>query len=353
MEEKTNNTSAAVDDGHFNNKGAILVDNKLVLYIRPTLIRPGLDGSGLNNSVDGEYGYKTTGENGEVLYFTVSSVFHYSQSESLCDTQNKSYQTSPAARVMVHHMLHMMGLANKNVDLVTSSPIDRFFLNGKPDKAYLQARTKSLSTKVESVSGDSVNITSHIEYPEGWAAFQNHLIELKSSGKDNLSLSLNADLKAQDVLYFDFGGQTLDIASIERGRLIVKKSFSIENAGMLAIHDALKGYLRTYRENISSKELDDVIRTGKFRVAKALNSESINVEQEVNQSISYVLSMAVDKINARFKTSDYDQSIAVGGSALTLDKHISMSFAHVMVSKDALEANVFGLFKRALLERNA
>ncbi|WP_026960453.1 ParM/StbA family protein [Aliagarivorans taiwanensis] len=334
-----------IDDGHFNTKGVILKDGHLHRFCRPTLISEGLNCGleGFQDLANGEYGYHTLVDD-EECYFTVMDAERHGQ--RYYKTGNLNYQTSAANRVMIHHMANVMGLNAPNNILCTSTPIERYIVNGEVNRGYLSNRTKNITQPVQCHNGAiqlKSPISEHTEMPEGYAAYFDMLIKMNISNGRVTSFTKNELVATQDLLFIDIGGQSIDIAIVSRNKLTAD-SFSIEESGMLAIHDFLRSALRDYRSSYATAELNRIIQTRKFQ--PSLSSENVvDVSDVVNKAIHSTLTSALTRIEHSINFNDYHGVYGLGGAMDLIGKEIQARIPNLTIMDDPLFANSIGALK--------
>ncbi|BCL74001.1 hypothetical protein TUMSATVNIG1_59870 (plasmid) [Vibrio nigripulchritudo] len=337
----------AIDDGHRNTKGAQLgPTGPINMLMETNLVR------GEPSSLGGDCNltFTTKDEEGSEEYFTVLNEIKFGDREVLVDTHNESYLSSSANRVMVHAMLLEMGLAGKEVDLITTLPMQRYFKpNGEANSELINERNKSLSLPVSNEKGESVLVKSCTQVPEGFAAFINRGYKLKSAN-GKISIGKDESLFNKDILLFDFGGQTTDSAVISNGKLVSPKSMTGEGAGMLSLHECIINEFQTYRKNISPKEVDEIIKTGMFTPSKMNPENSIDVSEKVSKAVRTTFGPAIEKILQRTPISNFDLGFCTGGGASVAMQHNLIDVAFEM-DKDPLFGNANGALKYLLLTK--
>lgn len=354
MEKSNDVVLAVVDDGHFNNKGMILNrDGDPVRYVSPTVILSGHSKtvSLLEEETCRDYITKCNMEQDQDsdVYFSVPSTPQFGERDNMVDTQNFHYQLSEANRVMVHSMLHRMGLAGKKVKLVTTSPLKRYFKsNGDTDTDYINARNQNLMIPVTMSNGQSVDVVSCDQIPEGFAVFLSMLFNYKKVNK-SYQLNMNRQMATKDILILDFGGETLDSAVISNGQLMVNKCCTIEGAGTLKIYEDVYDHLKSYRRNISRQELTQAIEMGKFFTDKKQTNE-IDISEIVARTIRDTLSDGIDKVTNRTPLNEFDEVFIAGGTSITLNKYISALIPNALTTNDPLYDNAFGALLNLIRE---
>jgi hypothetical protein len=338
----------SIDDGHFNNKGEMLGKNgEIISFIQPSFVMAGSNTTfSTMDSTGGKSEFITLDGDKEV-HFTTLERLRYGEIEHIVDTQNHAYQLSAANRIMVHSMLHRMGLAGKKVNLVTTSPIQRYFKkSGQPDQDYIEARNKNLMVPVTNALGESVEIMKVTQLPESFAAYLSLLFKyhvVKGKGR----LEASSDYVGKDILLFDFGGQTLDVAVISNGQLITRKSFTEEGVGMLAVNDLIYDELKSYRRNIDRCEIDRIIQTGRFYTDKS-HSNEIDAQGIVNSAIKIVYANGLDKVVKRLPVAEFDLVLGAGGPVNNIRSILSSIIPEMQFVENPLMANANGGLKYLL-----
>lgn len=346
---------AAVDDGHFGNKSAVLDHNKEIQnQISPTLVSTA--SAGFVQIADTyEARYKTEQKIGERVTdkeFTVLTEVAMGQQNSLVSTNNANYQTSAAGRVMVNHMLKQMGCNdNHSILLMASSPVERFYKDGERNLEYIAKRRENFLKPVFSDGRKLPQIIEVVEVPEAIAAFYNDYIQYQRR-ENRLVVRLDESQLKKSCLYIDMGGRTINTGVIDQGSVVVRDCKTFENSGMLAIHEKLQTALKTYRDNISRKELDQILRTSEFTPdlrAKSLNP--INVGDHVERAVHEVIENAIGTITSVYNFNDFNRVVFTGGSSARLESHIKQYLPDAEVSPTALYDNVNGMLKYGELKK--
>ncbi|MEZ8240993.1 MULTISPECIES: ParM/StbA family protein [Vibrio] len=340
MSEKETPVIVVVDDGHFNAKGILLSDSyEPVHYLMPTMVMKGHSTAQFGVDHATPVDFNTLDEDGNEVYYNVVEKMSFGMNGYLVDTGNEDFQTSEANRVLVHAMLHKMGLAGKKVILYATSPMQRYFhLGGTLNEGYINKRNENLMKPVQSKDGKSVEVISTTQVPEGFATYLSVLLK---PNKNKKRMGVDISVTQLDILILDFGGQTLDVAVISNGQLVTNSSYTEEGMGMLKIYEHLTSYLSTYRKNISRTEMAEIIETGIFYTDKKRKNK-IDVSDQVQKIIKDVLSTAMDKINSRTPTREFDRVLIAGGGVLTIEKEIKLYIDEAEMVSDPLYANALG-----------
>lgn len=340
MSAQSDVVTVVIDDGHFNLKG-IAVDPKsgeLIKYVKPSLVMQGHASmpSFKESTFESDF---IAQKDGKELFYSVMENLPFGQNSMLVDTQNLEFKTDPANTVLVHAMLHHMGLSGKKVHIICTSPLQRFFhTNGEVNSNYVAARNENLMMPVTKTSGEQVEVVSCEQVPEGFATYLS-LLHLYNPAKR--SISINTDTMNKDILILDFGGQSLDVAVMSSGKLMSQQSYTEEGIGMLKIHSDLLSYLKSYRRNIDRPEMDRIIETGLFYTDKRGKNE-MSVQDHVDKVIRDVLSHGIDRIQKRTPFNNFDRVVASGGSAKTISRHLANIIPDIEFVDDPLFANAVG-----------
>ncbi len=332
--------TVVIDNGHFNLKGLMLTERReIARFVMPTMVLPGY-GTAMNFGSDTDLDFKTTGNTSdEEMHFNVVHRLPYGNVSMLIDTQNHEFQLSEANRVLVHAMLHKMGLEGKKVKLVATSPMQRFFnSDGTMNTVYIEKCNQNLKIPVFKKDGSTVEIVDVEQIPEGFATFLSLMFKMNDKTKQ---IGMQASVRNEDILILDFGGQTLDVAVVSNGQLVTDKSYTEEGHGMLKIYDRLYDHIKSYRRNVPREELSQAIETGVFYTNKKKTAE-IDISQKVTEVIRNVLSTALDKIQKRTPINEFDRVVIAGGGGQLLMKEISAHLTDAELAEDPLFSNALG-----------
>lgn len=340
----------ASDDGHFNNKGARFLNGKVEKIISPTIISRSKSGySAIGNAESSSASYDTETRIGDLTKKSTLTVLDEvipGQENNLYDSNNGSFQTSPAARVMVNHTLQKLGATQSDrIILVTSSPIKRYYLNGLVNEEYIREREANFLVPVYGEGKDEPlhQFVKHIEIPESLGAFYNDCIDVKHKG-GKVHINMNQDVLKQSTLYIDMGGRTIDTGVIENANVLIDDCETFEDSGMLAIHDKIQTALKSYRTNITRAELELIISSGKF-VAEKTTGKQIDVRDIVNQAVSSVIESAIDRILSTYNFNNFNRIKFTGGTSIKLAPYLERYVKNAEVSKNGLYDNVYGMLK--------
>lgn len=344
-----------IDDGHYSQKGANLSNkNHACFYLLPSLIQSGhsqimsMDGTDSQSDFVTQANDSTDGT--KPLYFSVHNRIQFGSQSSLVDTQNELFQLSEASRVLVHAMLHHMGLAGKKVHLITTSPMRRyFFADGDVNTEYIAKRNENLMKPVSNAKGESVEVVRCDQVPEGFASYLSLLIKYKEHTK-GYTLGHNVELSNQDILLLDFGGQTINVTVVSNGRLMTNLSYSEEGMGALRIYEQLADHFKSYRRNITRDEITKAIETGEFYTDKR-GTNKIDVSRTVDKVVRNVLIPGLERVQQRTPFANFDRIIASGGTAKTTWKIIKSIDPAIELIDDPVNSNAKGAFYNLLRER--
>lgn len=337
MRNESQDVTVVIDDGHFNLKGIALnpKSGELIKYVKPSLVMkghsstPSFRESTFENDFFADIG-------GSSVPYSVMEGLPFGQNNMLVDTQNLEFKTDPANCVLVHAMLHHMGLSGQKVKLLCTSPLQRFFhSNGEVNSEYISKRNENLKTQVKTKDGQMVEVVSVEQVPEG---FSTYLSLLHNYDPGKRSIKIDTQLMKQDILILDFGGQSLDVAVMVGGKLMSQQSYTEEGVGMLRIHNDLMSYLKSYRRNIDRPEMNRIIETGTFFTDKRQTNE-ISVQDHVDKVVRDVLSAGIDRVSKRTPFNNFDKIVASGGSAKSLARHLQNLIPEIEFVKDPLFAN--------------
>lgn len=347
----------AVDDGHFNNKGARIQNGQVSKVLAPTLISTATNGFEVLGQKDTFHSYETEHQIGDVKKnktFTILDDIIPGQSASLIETNTNKYQTSAPARTMVNHTLKLLG-ADKNDDviLVTSSPIKRFYNNGEINREYILERETNLTKEVFVKGQDEpmLQIVKCLEMPEALGAFYNDCIKI-SNKNNKVKLYMDEEIIKMSCLYIDIGGRTIDTGVVAGGGVNSDECRTFEDSGMLSIHNKIRTALRSYRDNVTRLELDQIIETGHF-VPDMRLEKTIEVTDIVNRSIEEVMENTIDSILETYNFKEFNRIKFTGGTSSRLGSFIKKYVPSAEISKSALYDNVFGMAKFGEIQKKS
>lgn len=347
----------AVDDGHFNNKGARIQSGEVSKVLAPTLISTAKNGFEALGQQDAFHCYDTEHQIGDIKKtksFTILEDIIPGQSASLIETNTNKYQTSAPARVMVSHTLKLLGAKQAdNIVLVTSSPIKRFYNNGKINQEYILDRQENLTKSVfiEGQDEPMLQIVKCLEVPEALGAFYNDCIKM-SNKNGKLKLNMDEDIIKMTSLYIDIGGRTIDTGVVAAGGISSDECRTFEDSGMLAIHNKIRTSLRSYRDNVTRMELDKIIETGIF-VPDMRSPKTQNVSDIVNQAIEDVMENTIDSILETYNFKEFNRIKFTGGTSSRLSSFIKKYVPTAEISESALYDNVIGMAKFGEIQKNS
>ncbi len=318
----------AVDDGFADIKAAWFVENQMHTLSHPAIARRGVD---INDMQGGPVGaYETDGDS-----FTV-----YRHAAGAEPTRTENYSTSSLNRVLVHHVLRTAGFGGQPIAVATGLPVRDFYINGRPNVSLIQAKSKSITTAIASLSGEPMpQIAASYVYPQAMMAWIDYV-----TADDG---ELNESLAQQVVAVVDVGGRTTDFAVLlpgADGRPLVdhKRSGSID-LGVLNIHDVLLPKLLNEfkaREMPTSK-LDEAVRTRSMRAFGKQHDVAAHVEAASRDVASRLLSETEKRLGSAV---DIDTVLFVGGGAEVLSGALK-SYPHITVPSTPEFANARGLLK--------
>lgn len=349
MEKQDDVISVVIDDGHFNLKGLKLGHKGgIERYLMATLIQHGHGRAVSAKAIDAQ-DYVTSNDAGEDVYYNIHEKMPFGNRNDMVDTQNERFALSEANRILVHGMLHRMGLAGKKVRLVTTSPMRRFFhSNGEMNTHYINARNENLMKPVIKTDGQQVEVVECQQCPEGFASFLSMLFQYQENGSRSV-IGLNQDISTKDVLMLDFGGQTLNAVVVSNSMLQTESSFSEEGMGSLRIYEQLYDKAKTYRQNISRNELGKIIETGEFYSDKQ-KTHHIDLSDEVIKIVRSVIVPGMEKVSKRMPFQNFDHIFACGGTSKLIAKELKNIDARIEFLEEPLYSNALGAMYNMLRE---
>jgi plasmid segregation protein ParM len=255
------------------------------------------------------------------------------------DTRTEEYPHSTLNRVLVHHGLHLAGLAGKEVAIATGLPVAYFYLPDGSKKADLiDAKRLSLSRTVFR-GEEAVTVRRNVVTTEAIAAYIDQMVDME--GNDT---PLSDELSQQTVGVIDIGGRTTDCAVVLPGSSIeVKRSGSFD-IGVLALNDIVSAHLRNkFRlSHLMAKAVEAAITTGQFKYFGKAEDVSAIVSGEKERLAQEILTAVRAKIGSG---GDLDRVLIVGGGSIVLREQLMEAFPHCLIPEQPEFANARGMLK--------
>lgn len=339
-----------VDDGHFAIKCCAGPDS---FFSLPARSYPGrLQISGMSGDV----------ANNDLLYETAEGEFvtitaDHALSPAV-NTRQDDYPTSSPNRALVVHALRKMNITDP-VSIVTGLPVNRFYVGGLRNSAFIEAKRESLLRPVKDASGNLVvTVERHQVVSEAVAAYYDALLDF--NGRYNADFKEIADM--EPIAVVDAGGKTLDIATVqEGGQGLYQELSGTSETGALFLYDSLDKALRenfSITDPIPQHRLLHAIQTGKYRLYHENHDVSDIVETQLNNFANRV-NFEVNKLLG--DASRFGGVLFVGGGANLLADRLNQVFPNLPpqaitvapVNSEPQEnssyANARGMYKAALL----
>lgn len=147
-----------------------------------------------------------------------------------------------------------------------------------------------------------------------------------------------SDIRNGNTLVFDVGGQTIDIAALDKGK-VDYTSITSRVGGIIAVEETFKRLFRSEHKAklkstpyLNPKRVREAIRTGVYD-AGALGK--IDCSAQLQESVSPVLTRIKDLISEFGDISNYDNMVFTGGGGGLLFNHIKDFMNH-----NAIRANI-------------
>jgi plasmid segregation protein ParM len=316
----------AIDDGYAQIK--LVGENtagRLVKLRLPTIIRPARAGSVVNLDGDVVGMYKTSEGESFVCNEKIKGE----------ETRFPDFHISQMNRVIVNHALNVAGYGGQKITLLTSLPVDEYFMDGSINRARIAAKTENLKSPVESMPPGRPMPKIH-DVKVGCQAISAYF----DMAFDNDGAERTENLDAVAVV--DIGGSTTDIAVVLGGETIDNSISGTARIGILDLHRDLASRL-SQKFGFEPNNMDDILR------AKSIKAwgEKHDVSAIVEESIAAISSQIEREISRRIGTAgNIDRVLFVGGGACVfggLIKH----WRNAMVVDDPEFANARGLLKYA------
>lgn len=341
------------DDGFYNNKSIGRIGQQQVSQITPTFVRKG---KATSVSAIGDVSRSSIGTyevDGET--FSAGDI-----NIEMKRTIDRNFCVSKENLVVVHHALHKLGLAGKDVQLCTGMPFAYFYNAGTAEPNYeLIEEKKSLFKSEVSCVGDEVqpvNITDHMIMAQGEAAYYDAVIDIDIKRKSNglqYKLNSNDEILSSKVLMLDIGGGSTDPVLLEKDGVVnPDRSGSVEYAGYKLLELAenmMKSKLR-YSDSLPRERYEEALRTGTLKFNKSYSEDVSNhIQSVLDEHFSELMKKVANVVGS---TRDIDYVIPMGGTSLfyreTVAKHLSKNT--VLSLNNPIEGNANGMFKRLYVE---
>lgn len=253
------------------------------------------------------------------------------------NTQFDGYHTSAMNRVINHHALVSAGYGGREVHLVTSLPVDEFFLNGKRCDSAIAAKTKNIMAGIENTS-PSIKLAKIVEVSVGCqalAAFVDYWLDDEFKERD---------VPVERVAIVDIGGRTTDIVLVLDGASLDQRRSGTENVGALDVYSSLSAMIRekfSTRDAYPMKALDSAVRNRTIK----LWGQSEDISDLVDRAIDEQRGKLTREIERRLGgASDVEQVVFVGGGS-AMFRGISSMFPNGVEVENPEFSNARGLYK--------
>ncbi|OXR48040.1 StbA family protein [Pusillimonas sp. T2] len=339
-----------VDDGHYAIKVTQMIDGKLVCSSIRSQAWQG-------RQTTTQFGLEERSASQDVIYEVARDEFVTVNANSVLsksmDTRSDDYPTSSLNRALVVHALAEAGLIGADVSVVTGLPIDRFFNEGVPNTALIEAKRQSLLRPIRRMGEDeaTIHIGEHKVLSEAVAAYFDAAYD--EMGNANTAFKEISDY--DPVAVVDVGGKTTDIAVVKEGGKGLYAQYSdTAEVGALNLRDELNTYLRkkfNLVEAVSETHIDRLIATGRYRLYGELHDLSADVATHIDEfaeRIGYEVNRLIGAAESM------GQVIFVGGGAELLKDRTHIVFpklprSGITIHDNPAFANSRGMYKAALL----
>lgn len=316
----------AIDDGFRQIK---IVTSEGFKTAIPSVARSGFSLSRLDGDAAAG-GYETEGKR-----YTVDADI---QGE---DTRFDDYATSPINRVLIHHVMHLAGLAGRRVALCTGVPFQSYFHAGSNEKndGLLEAKKASLDVPVATLNGKaSVDIVRQDVAAQGFAAYVDYMTDDAGGFRANVR-------QGEAYAVVDIGGGTTDCVTVLRGGSgIDHRASGTANIGVGDVHDMIEGDLMKAfgSQRIRLSTLDRVAREKRIR----WQGEDKDVSAIVDRAIDEVAQQVIRELKRRIgKAGEMDAVLLTGGGAVLMREPLMQAYPHCVVMEDPAFANARGMLK--------
>ena len=251
-------------------------------------------------------------------------------------TRFEDYPFSPLNRVVVHHLLRLMGLSGKQVKIGTGLPVATYFSGPSwaPAHQIIERKNASLLTEVRATSGDPcASISSSHVFAEGVAAWIDHSVDVAG----NVVVS-----PTEPAAVVDIGGRTTDIVTILPGWRVDSKRSGTANIGVLDLMEAIRNEVnRKFETEVAWNRFDHSLVTNRV---KLWNQEQ-DIKEIVAASKQQVLGQIAREIQRQIgKGVDFETILFVGGGAKVFED-VQKNYRNAVMATDPDFANARGILK--------
>jgi plasmid segregation protein ParM len=269
------------------------------------------------------------------------NTFSCSDSISGEESRFPGFHVSEIDRVLIRHALMRAGYSGLRVQLLTSLPVDEYYLAGARNQARIEAKMANLMKGVRqagNAAADDPELEGVQVGCQAISAFFDYILD------DDGNMIKDAP---EAVAIVDIGGSTTDIAVILDGeRIDAGASGAIRN-GVLDVHAAVTAKLaRQINEaslRLSPRVIDEACRSRQIK----LHGEMREITTLVDDAIQEVGSTIVREIERRIGSgAALDRIIFTGGGA-ALFFEVLGRWRNNETLRDSEFANARGLLKFA------
>lgn len=321
----------AIDDGLAQMKLCAQGPDGIVTWKGFTAIRPASSGAMLDLSAGEALGMYET-EEGE--RYVCSSTTRAEE------TRFPDFHVSRMNRVLIHNSLIEAGYADRDLLLLTSLPVDEYFVAGQVNRDRSERKRQNLLRTVERVpaAGPMPRIADVRVGCQAIAAFFDLVLDETGAARGETP---------ESVAVVDIGGSTLDIAVVVHGRSIDEARSGAARIGVLDVHAGLRRRLtRHFNVEIplSPAAIDRAVRSGEVKVW----GKPHDISGMIAESVEEVGHQMVREIDRKIGNgATLDQVLFVGGGA-ALFRDVVGNWRNTYVPDQAEFANARGLLKYAL-----
>lgn len=250
------------------------------------------------------------------------------------------FHLSQQDRVLIHNALSEAGYGGMDVRLLTSLPVDEYFVAGQINRDRIRLKSENLMKSVRAIPEGSREMARIVDVKVGCqaiAAFFDTMFddEGKAFGRPPESAAV-----------IDIGGSTTDIAVIMNGSRIDGGSSGAVRIGVLDVHGEVKQNLTRelgFQPNLSPAAMDRALRTRNI----TLWGKPTDISGAINKAIADVAEQIKREIDRKIGNgATLEKIIFVGGGA-ALFGDIVRRWPNAHVPAEADYANARGLLKYA------
>ncbi len=249
---------------------------------------------------------------------------------------SQDYATSDLNTALVNHSLMTAGMGGRNINLVTSLPLDHYFSKGKPNHEFINSVKFAFQAPTKCLSGENLaKVQKHFIFPESVAAWIDY--SLDAQGNERVK-------NTNGVAVVDIGGNTTDITYIYENNQINRKRSGTELIGVRNVLHDLGEILReqfSLTNTPSLRRLEQSLATNLCNISGTAKNIVDHIENAKALTAKRLHLFIREKLG---DADDLDYVIFVGGGAVVLDG-IQAPYINAVVPERPEFANARGMLK--------